>query len=103
VFADRVADASIPVERARAKIVAVAGSDDQMWPSLLFAQHLEARRGGVEFELIVGDDAGHRITFPGETSAPDRAALYAYGGLPAADEALGAVAWRAALRLAQLD
>ncbi len=103
VFADRVAEASIPVERARAKIVAVAGSDDQMWPSLLFAQHLEARRGGVEFELIVGKDAGHRITFPGETSAPDRAALYAYGGLQAADEALGAVAWRAALRLAHLD
>src|SRR5256712_1917288 len=29
-FADRVAEASIPVERAQAKIVAVAGGDDQM-------------------------------------------------------------------------
>jgi hypothetical protein len=103
VFADRVAEASIPVERAQAKIVAVAGGDDQMWPALLFAEHLEARRGGVEFELIVGKDAGHRITFPGETAAPDRAAVYAYGGSQAADEALGGVAWRAALRLAHLE
>ena len=90
------------MERAQAKIVAVAGGDDQMWPSVLFAQHLEARRAGVGF-LIVGKYAGHRITFPGETAAPDRAAVYAYGGSQAADEELGAVAWRAALRLAHLD
>ena len=102
VFADRVGVASIPVERARAEIVAVAGGDDLMWPSLLFAQQLEARRGAVGFELLVGSDAGHRITFPGETAALDRAAVYAYGGSQAADEALGAVAWRAALRLAHL-
>jgi len=103
VFAERVGVASIPIERARAEIVAVAGGDDQMWPSLLFAQQLEARRGGVGFELIVGKDAGHRITFPGEAAAPDRAAVYAYGGSQAADDALGGVAWRAALRLAHLD
>jgi len=102
VFADRVGVASIPVERARAEIVAVAGGDDLMWPSLLFAQQLEARRGEVGFELIVGADAGHRITFPGETAALDRAAVYAYGGSQAADEALGVVAWRAVLRLAHL-
>jgi hypothetical protein len=54
---------------------------------------------GASRVVVVGASKGAE----GETAAPDRAAVYAYGGSQAADEALGGVAWRAALRLAHLE
>jgi len=55
---------------------------------------------------ILGLPVGTEMTYPQASRlfyAPDRAAVYAYGGSQAADEALGGVAWRAALRLAHLE
>jgi hypothetical protein len=37
-------DATIPVEQIRGPILLVAGSDDQLWPSLLMAQRVVVRR-----------------------------------------------------------
>src|SRR2546426_5538406 len=81
VFAERVGVASIPIERARAEIVAVAGGDGQMWPSLLFAQQLEGRGGGGRCYFRWGKDAGHRSSVPGEAAFSDRAGGCVYCGV----------------------
>jgi dienelactone hydrolase len=83
------AEAAIPLERARAEVLLVAGADDQMWPSLAFAEALARRR---EARMISHPAAGHRPRFPGELPAPPSPS-YLYGGSPAADAALGAMAW----------
>ncbi|WP_329283630.1 acyl-CoA thioester hydrolase/BAAT C-terminal domain-containing protein [Streptomyces sp. NBC_01451] len=64
--------AEIPVERARADLLLVAGGDDAMWPSLRFAEQLAQRRrsAGTTAHLIARHDAGHRPRFPGESPAP---------------------------------
>ncbi|MCX5215390.1 acyl-CoA thioesterase [Kitasatospora sp. NBC_00240] len=86
--------AVIPIEQTAAQIVLVAGGDDQMWPSLLFAQELAARRASVgrPARLVTSFDAGHRPRLPGEGPAghSDR---FRYGGTAEADAALGTAAW----------
>ncbi|WP_329124884.1 acyl-CoA thioester hydrolase/BAAT C-terminal domain-containing protein [Streptomyces sp. NBC_01465] len=86
--------AAIPVEKARAEVLLVAGGDDAMWPSLPYAEELALRR---PVRLVSRPDAGHRIRLPGE-SAPAPSAAFGYGGSPAADAALGAAAWPHLLR-----
>ncbi|WP_244217248.1 acyl-CoA thioester hydrolase/BAAT C-terminal domain-containing protein [Streptomyces carpinensis] len=46
--------AEIPVEKARADLLLVAGGDDEMWPSLRFAEQLAERRrsAGTTAQLI---------------------------------------------------
>ena len=92
--ADRLAAADIPVERARADLLLVAGGDDAMWPSLPFAERLAARRraAGATVRLIARPDAGHRPRLPGEGPAP-ASSQFRYGGTPEADALLGAAAW----------
>ena len=70
-FADRLSAAEIPVDKARADLLLVAGGDDAMWPSLPFAEQLALRRRsvGASVRLIARDDAGHRPRFPGEGPA----------------------------------
>jgi dienelactone hydrolase len=92
-FPSRVADARIPIERARAHVVCVAGGDDRVWPSLAFARELEAARQGRRFKLLTGARAGHRLPFPTEVSSPERARQYLYGGSEVDDRRLGAAAW----------
>ena len=99
LYPARCAAAAIPVEQTRAEIVLIAGGDDQMWPSLPFAQKLVERRqtpGGVgtgaPIHLVTRPDAGHRPRLPGESPAPPET-TFAYGGTPEADARLGAEAW----------
>ncbi|WP_405783531.1 acyl-CoA thioester hydrolase/BAAT C-terminal domain-containing protein [Streptomyces sp. NBC_00859] len=93
-FSHLVPPAEIPVEKARADLLLVAGGDDAMWPSLLFAEQLARRRraAGTTVRLIGRHDAGHRPRFPGESPAPS-SPRFQYGGTPEADALLGADAW----------
>ena len=98
-FAAEAVDAAIPIERARADILLVAGADDALWPSDMFARALadRAHAAGKTLALDIHPAAGHRILFPGETKP--RSTLHAHGGTDAADRELGARAWATALRL----
>ncbi|WP_129840939.1 acyl-CoA thioester hydrolase/BAAT C-terminal domain-containing protein [Streptomyces sp. RFCAC02] len=93
-YADLLPAAAIPVERAVADLVLVAGGADRMWPSARFAGELAARRtaAGRGAAVVVRADAGHRTVFPGE-SAPPPSPRFDHGGTPEADAALGAEAW----------
>jgi dienelactone hydrolase len=91
---DRVAAATIPIERSDATIVLVAGGDDALWPSARFADEIAARLAahGKRAYLITRPDAGHRVLFPGETTP--RSTRNLHGGTDEADRALGKDAWR---------
>ncbi|KOG37160.1 acyl-CoA thioester hydrolase/BAAT C-terminal domain-containing protein [Streptomyces resistomycificus] len=90
----RLPPAEIPVERARADLLLVAGGDDAMWPSLPFAEELAQRRrsASAPVRLITRQDAGHRPRLPGESTA-SASSRFQYGGTPEADALLGAAAW----------
>jgi dienelactone hydrolase len=92
-FAAEALEAAIPVERAKADIILVAGGDDALWPSELFARDLADRctAAGKPVCLVVHPDAGHRVLLPGETKP--RSTLHAHGGGDQADAALGRSAW----------
>ncbi|MEU1091411.1 acyl-CoA thioester hydrolase/BAAT C-terminal domain-containing protein [Streptomyces sp. NPDC005892] len=93
-FGHLLPGAAIPVERARAALVLVAGGDDAMWPSLPAAERLalRRRRAGAPVTLISRAGAGHRPRFPGEGVLPASAA-HLHGGTPHADALLGEDAW----------
>ncbi|MFJ9566060.1 acyl-CoA thioester hydrolase/BAAT C-terminal domain-containing protein [Streptomyces fuscichromogenes] len=93
-FAHLLPMAEIPVEKARADLLLIAGGDDAMWPSLPFAEQLAERRrsAGASVHLIARHDAGHRPRLPGESPAP-ASPHFLYGGTPEADLLLGEAAW----------
>jgi acetyl esterase/lipase len=93
--ADDVPAATIPVERAQAGLVLVAGGDDALWPSDLFARSMAERlaAAGKSATLIHQPEAGHRVLFPGETTP--RSTQHAHGGTDEADAELGRSAWHA--------
>jgi uncharacterized protein len=93
-FATHLDAAAIPVERARADVLLIAGGDDAMWPSLRYAEQLAARRraAGGSVQLLTSADAGHRPRFPGEGPA-ESSPTFRYGGTPHADASLGETAW----------
>jgi uncharacterized protein len=86
-------NATIPIEKARARLILVAGGDDALWPSDFFARTLVARlmAAGKQALLITRPDAGHRVFLPGEITL--RSAINAHGGTDAADRALDNAAW----------
>ncbi|AUG75328.1 acyl-CoA thioesterase [Kitasatospora sp. MMS16-BH015] len=86
-YADRLPAAAIPVERAAAELLLVAGGDDRMWASLRYAEQLTARRPSAR--LLAAPAAGHRLVLPGET-APAPSPHYDYGGSDQADARFGA-------------
>jgi uncharacterized protein len=94
-FAAEVPAATIPVEKARASVVLVAGGDDALWPSDFFARALAGRltAAGKHPLLVTHPDAGHRVLLPGETTP--RSAVNAHGGNDEADRTLGLEAWNA--------
>lgn len=102
-FAAEAADSIIPIERAKAEILLVAGGDDALWPSDHFARALAQRAatGGKSVAVEIHPAAGHRILFPGETK--QRSTLLAHGGNDAADRELGARAWARAMPMLGLD
>ncbi|OPC77638.1 hypothetical protein B4N89_42895 [Embleya scabrispora] len=91
---DRLAAATIPVDRTTADLVLIAGGADRMWPSTRFAHELADRYAatGREAALISRPDAGHRTVFPGEVPPPP-STRFDHGGTPEADAELGAAAW----------
>ncbi|MFI6688269.1 acyl-CoA thioester hydrolase/BAAT C-terminal domain-containing protein [Streptomyces sp. NPDC050485] len=93
-FAEDARRAAIPIERFTAEVLLVAGGDDELWPSLLFARELVSRgaSAGRPVKLISTPDAGHRPRLPGE-GPPAPSGRFRHGGTPEADAALGAKAW----------
>lgn len=91
---DAVRRARIPIEKASAEIVVVAGGDDALWPSDRFARELVDRRkeNGKSASLLYDREAGHRILLPGENTP--RSALHAHGGRDDADARLGQATWQ---------
>ncbi|MFD8477855.1 acyl-CoA thioester hydrolase/BAAT C-terminal domain-containing protein [Kitasatospora sp. NPDC059673] len=99
-YAGRLDAAAIPVERTSADLLLVAGGDDEMWPSLRYAEQLAARRraGGAPVRLVSREDAGHRPRFPCEGPAVP-SEIFAYGGTARSDALLGEAAWEPVLDL----
>ncbi len=93
-YADRVAAASIEVERI-SHLVVVAGGDDQVWPALDMARRIEARRRvhGRDTVVVADDEAGHRAILPGEEAVVGGMRM-TRGGTEEADRRLGAAAWK---------
>jgi hypothetical protein len=96
---DATRRAQIPIEKASADLVLIAGGDDALWPSDTFARDLARRREayGKSVSLVFEQDAGHRILLPGETTP--RSKLHAHGGRDEADARLGQKAWQAIAQL----
>lgn len=94
IYADRVPAARIPVERIRGDVVVVAGEADELWPSALMADLVRRRRAaaGRDTVVVTHPQAGHRVVLPGESPMAPPASR-SYGGSPAADAELGALAW----------
>jgi hypothetical protein len=92
-FPDRIAAATIPVERIQ-HVVAVAGGNDQVWPAGTHAQAIAARRRqhGLETTVVSDPAAGHRTTLPGEPAATGGMRMRR-GGTEAADRRLGLRTW----------
>jgi len=92
--AERVAAATIRVERFFGDVLLVAGGDDQVWPSVTFARAVESRRRALDLPttVVTHDGAGHRVVLPGETVATSGQRM-ARGGTEEADRALGELAW----------
>ena len=95
IGADNVSAATIPVENAQAEVILVAGGDDALWPSDLFAKLIEQRlaSAGKHATSIRHPEAGHRVLFPSETTP--RSLQHAHGGTDEADAELGRAAWDA--------
>lgn len=91
----RVEAAVIPVERIPA-VIAVAGGDDQVWPSVLHAGNIQRRRSahGLGTTVITDPGAGHRAVLPGE-SVVTAGMHMKRGGTEEADRRLGSSAWPA--------
>lgn len=102
-FADRVAAATIPVERFFGDVLLIAGGDDRLWPSLDAARAIERRRSVFDLPttVVTHPDAGHRTLLPGEPVATGGAAMDR-GGTEAADRELGSLAWPEILRVLDL-
>lgn len=100
---DRVAAATIPVERFFGDVLLVAGGDDRVWPSVQFARAVEARRRALDLPttVVTHAGAGHRVLLPGEAVATGGQRM-ARGGTEAADRALGERAWPHLRRVLEL-
>lgn len=101
-FSAVLPDAIIPIENTKADILLVAGGDDALWPSDMFAKSLAERlkSTGKKVSLVYHPEAGHRVPLPGEPML--RATHHAHGGNDQADADLGGLAWNAILSLLKL-
>lgn len=88
-----VARATIPVERI-GELLLVAGGDDQVWPSVDFAQRIIARRRdhGLKTTSRTLPGAGHRTLLPGEEPVVGGNSMRR-GGTDEANRQLGLLAW----------
>lgn len=79
--------AAIPVERLRCALLLFSGEQDQLWPSTVFADQLEARRraASLPVENVQYAAVGHVFPVPGESPRlhawhPALSSGIAYGG-----------------------
>ena len=87
--------ARIPIEKAKANILLLSGSDDQVWPADTMSQALVEKVGG-RLEHLSFENAGHTLTPPGLPSA-DR-----LGGTPVANAHADRKSWAALRRYLRL-
>ncbi len=83
--AEAVAAAVLPVERIAAPLLAIAGSDDAVWPSATMARALVERRrrhGVGDDRLLVLPGAGHFLRPPVTPTTVDRNDALISGGTP---------------------
>ena len=92
-FAAEAKAAAILAEKASAAHILVAGSDDALWPSDIFARSIHERlvAAGRRACLVQHPRAGHRVLLPGETTP--RSTQHAHGGTDQSDFELGQEAW----------
>lgn len=98
--ADAVAAAVLPVARIAAPLLAVAGSDDAMWPSATMAQALIERRrvhGVGDDRLLLLPGAGHFLRPPVTPTTVDRNDALVSGGTPRGTARGQRAAWDATL------
>jgi pimeloyl-ACP methyl ester carboxylesterase len=86
--------AAIPVENIVGEVVLIAGGDDQVWPSVEFAERIASRRReyGRETVVVTVENAGHRTILPGEQALQGNMRMLR-GGSVKADSELGRRAW----------
>lgn len=86
--------ARITVEEIDGEVLLVAGGDDQVWPSGVWAREVAKRRtdSGRSTTVVIRPEAGHRPVLPGE-SVPSGGRRMNRGGTTAADIQLGKDAW----------
>ena len=96
-FTAEAAAAAIPAEKTSAAIILVAGCDDALWPSDIFAWSIHDRlvAAGQKARLVQHPTAGHRVLLPGETTP--RSTQHAHGGSDRSNSELGREAWSAIL------
>lgn len=82
----------------------ISGGDDQVWPSTALAHAIVDRRTrhGLATRHLTHPEAGHRTLLPTEP-APTSGRAMARGGTPAADAALGSLAWPELVTLLRLN
>lgn len=92
--------ARIRVEDIAGEVLLVAGGDDQVWPSVRFAEEILRARSGRDLvtTVVSHPDAGHRLVLPSEGPAVGGAVMRR-GGTPQADAELGERAWAEILRM----
>ncbi|MFK0239152.1 acyl-CoA thioesterase/bile acid-CoA:amino acid N-acyltransferase family protein [Streptomyces vinaceus] len=92
-------DAVIPVERIAAPLMAIAGTDDAMWPSEHMARALIDRRRSAAVPeadvLMICPKAGHFLRPPYIPTTVDRNADLVAGGVPAATAKAQEESWGA--------
>lgn len=93
-FPDQVDAATIPAERIP-HVVVIAGGDDRVWPAVMHAEAIAARRRryGLATTVITDPEAGHRTILPGEVPAAGGMQMER-GGNEAADRRIGKQAWQ---------
>ena len=93
-----VKKASIPVERIKANLFFLAGTDDQTWPSADFTRIMIARLKendfGYDYQYIQAEGGGHMVFLPDLITGYYRAYN---GGTPKEELSSSLDAWRAAL------
>jgi hypothetical protein len=104
IFASRVREAAIPVERIAGRVLLTAGGDDLVWPSILFAIQVQDRRAahGLDTKVITSSTAGHRVHLQGEPTPGPEGMTMQRGGTAEGDAELGSRVWPALLNLLKL-
>jgi dienelactone hydrolase len=99
---DVVTSAALPVERIAAPLLAIAGTDDAMWPSATMAEALIQRRrahdAGDGDRFLVLPGAGHFLRPPVTPTTVDRNDTLISGGTPHHTARGQRAAWDATLK-----